>query len=110
MFQRMALRHLCAKVVRVVGSIVAGRYDYLRLVETLGKLGASRAAGGAREEHFEVLRQGLDITLREVLGDAYTEEVRHAWMTAYSFNAAIMIEGMRSAQGTLAGSMTARTA
>mmetsp|Transcript_56077 Transcript_56077/g.141964 ORF Transcript_56077/g.141964 Transcript_56077/m.141964 type:complete len:329 (+) Transcript_56077:53-1039(+) len=106
MLQRMALRHLCSKVVRFVGSVVAGRYDYLRLVETLSKLGKTRAVGGAREEHFEALKQGLDITLREVLGDTYTKEVQHAWMTAYSFNAAIVIEGMRSAQG----SMTARTA
>jgi len=106
MLQRMALRHLCSKVVRFVGSVVAGRYDYLRLVETLSKLGKTRAAGGARKEHFEALKQGLDVTLCEVLGDAYTKEVQHAWMTAYSFNAAIMIEGMRTAQGTQAATGT----
>jgi len=99
MLQRMALRHLFSKVVRFVGSVVAGRYDYLRLVETLTRLGATRAAAGATEAHFGILKEGLSATLQQVLGDAYTEEVKHAWMTAYSFNAAIMIDGMRMVKG-----------
>jgi len=106
--QRTALRHLFAKVVRFVGCTVSGRYNYPRLVETLTQLGATRAACGAKEVHFEVLRQGLDLALRQVLGDAYTEEVRRAWMTAYSFMSSIMVQGFRTAKGGIAAAAASK--
>mmetsp|Transcript_70029 Transcript_70029/g.202983 ORF Transcript_70029/g.202983 Transcript_70029/m.202983 type:complete len:104 (-) Transcript_70029:200-511(-) len=52
---------------------------------------------GVAEPHWPVLGQALDLTLRDVLGPAYTPEVQHAWTTVYGYMSALMIQGLRTA-------------
>jgi len=92
-----SLRKLFAKLITYVGSTVAGEYDVQHLVKTLTKLSALRVAAGVSEAHWKVLGQVLDVTLQELLGDAYTAEVQRAWMAAYGFMSSVMADGFRAA-------------
>lgn len=38
------------------------------------------------------------MTLRDILGEAYTQEVRRNWQMVYSFLSAVMLDGFRKAR------------
>mmetsp|Transcript_94957 Transcript_94957/g.274595 ORF Transcript_94957/g.274595 Transcript_94957/m.274595 type:complete len:401 (-) Transcript_94957:397-1599(-) len=91
------LRNVFGKIISAVGSVVAGLHDMVELIPRLSKLGARHVAYGVSEEHWGIAREAMDRTLREALGETYTEEVRQAWITVYDFTAAVMIDGFRAA-------------
>jgi len=49
---------------------------------------------GARVEFFPPVGLSLIYTLAEGLGNRFTEEIRSAWLSIYSFLAYYMIEGL----------------
>jgi len=96
-WESAALRKLFGKVVNAVGCTVAGLHDMGKLVPMLTKLGMRHINYGVSEAHWQVLAQALDMTLRDILGEAYTHEVQQAWTMVYGFMSSIMIEGLRLA-------------
>mmetsp|Transcript_56623 Transcript_56623/g.172381 ORF Transcript_56623/g.172381 Transcript_56623/m.172381 type:complete len:519 (-) Transcript_56623:277-1833(-) len=92
-----ALRKLFGKIVNAVGCTVAGLHDMDRIVSMLLKLGMRHISYGTAPPHWSVVGQALDLTLRDILGETYTQEIQQAWKTVYGFMSSIMIEGLRLA-------------
>lgn len=67
------------------------------MVPMLTQLGARHINYGVAEEHWQLLGEALNRTLRTCLGEAFTPEVELAWTTVYGFISAVMIEGLRGA-------------
>jgi len=93
-----ALRNLFTKYVNAVGCTVAGMHDLTKLVPMLTELGARHFSYGVSEAHFRVMGQALDLTLKEMLGEAYSPEVQSAWKMVYGFMSSIMFGGLCAAR------------
>ncbi len=62
------------------------------LVPMLRLLGSEYRSYGARPEYYEIFGDVLLWTLRQGLGEAYTEEVNEAWATLYGIIAEMMMQ------------------
>lgn len=78
--------------MQVLAVAVGGLSNASTLVPVIQQLGLRHATYGVRVEHYDSVRQALLWTLALVLQDAYTDEVRSAWATAYAMLAGVMKE------------------
>jgi len=62
------------------------------LVPMLKLLGSEYRSYGARPEYYEIFGDVLLWTLRQGLGEAYTEEVNEAWTTLYGIISEMMMQ------------------
>jgi len=92
-----ALANLFAKVINAIGCTVAGLQESDKLVPLLTNLGMRHISYRVREEFWPVLSKAMNITLRDLLGEAFTQEVENAWNIVYGFMSQIMIQGLRRA-------------
>jgi nitric oxide dioxygenase len=69
----------------------------------LVKLGARHVRYGVRPEHFAIGGEALVWTLEQGLGEAFTADVRDAWLAAWNVIADPMLTGMRQAERDGAG-------
>ena len=68
-----------------------------QLLPVVRQLGVRHVAYGVRDDHYDTVGQALVTTLAQGLGDAFTDEVKAAWIAAYTLIAATMQEGARAA-------------
>src|SRR6266516_2586192 len=61
------------------------------IVPAVQALGRRHAGYGVRAEHYESVGVALLWTLEQGLGEAFSEEAREAWATAYGTLASVMI-------------------
>jgi hemoglobin-like flavoprotein len=80
------------KFMQVLAVAVGGLSNLPTLVPIVQQLGLRHVGYGVRVEHYESVRQALLWMLALTLQDAYTEEVRSAWTTAYVMLAGVMKE------------------
>jgi len=92
-----SLRILFSKIINTVGCAVSGLHDPKALVPMLLQLGGRHIGYGTVPEHWEVVGQALQLTLRDALQDDYTPEVEAAWSMMYTFLSQLIIEGLRKA-------------
>ena len=78
--------------MQVLAVAVGGLSNLSTLVPMIQQLGLRHAGYGVRAEHYESVRQALLWMLALTLQNAYTEEVRSAWTTAYVMLAGVMKE------------------
>jgi len=78
--------------MRVLALAVGGLSNIATLASMVKQLGVRHASYGVTAEHYDAFRRALLWMLAAILQDAYTEEVREAWSTAYSMIAGIMKE------------------
>jgi len=90
------------RVVFVLGESVSGGRDISKFVGRLKTMGARHINYHSDPELWPLLGHALHLTLAELLGDAYTEEVRDAWAAMYSYVSEVMMEGLREAQEMVA--------
>ena len=89
------------KVLMQTLAVVVKNLDRLdTIVPAVEALGRRHAGYGVRTEHYETVGVALLWTLEQGLGDAFDEETREAWATAYGTLASVMIG---AAEGTEAG-------
>ena len=69
----------------------------------LVKLGARHVRYGVGPEHFAVGAEALMWTLEQGLGEAFSADVRDAWLAAWNVIADAMLTGMRQAERDGAG-------
>jgi len=98
-----ALRRIFTKIINAVGCTVAGLQDMHELVPMVVKLGVRHYHYGVSEEHLHAMSVALDMTLQDVLGAAYTPEVRHAWATVFGLLSSLMSECFRQLGGATYG-------
>jgi nitric oxide dioxygenase len=101
------LRHLfpedirphARRLMRAVKGAIEGLERLDEVAPVLIKLGARHVRYGVLPEHFEVGGAALIWTLEQGLGDAFTPEVREAWVAVWNVVAEAMITGMGSTEG-----------
>jgi hemoglobin-like flavoprotein len=105
-----------AKQRKVLMQTLAGVVKNLDRIDTIvpavEALGRRHAGYGVRAEHYETVGVALLWTLEQGLGEAFDEETREAWATAYGTLASVMIGAAEHAEvgATEAGATQAGTA
>jgi methyl-accepting chemotaxis protein len=79
------------KLVTILGYVVSKLNRLDELLPDVQKLGIRHNAYGTEPAHYEMVGQCLVATLAEGLGDAWTPEVKDAWITAYNTLKNVMI-------------------
>ncbi|KAK7274937.1 hypothetical protein RIF29_16039 [Crotalaria pallida] len=64
---------------------------------TLKNLGSVHVAKGVIEPHFEVVKKALLETIKEVVGNKWTDELGNAWVVAYDELAIVIKKEMKNA-------------
>lgn len=80
------------KFMQVLAVAVGGLSNMPTMMPMVQQLGLRHAGYGVKPEHFESVRKALLWTLALVLQDAYSDDVRAAWATAYAMLAGVMKE------------------
>lgn len=62
-----------------------------QLVPVVEKLGVGHVAYGVKDSHYDTVGAALLKTLEQGLGDAFTTDVKAAWIAAYSVLSTTMI-------------------
>ena len=90
-----------ARTMAAVGTVVDGLPDLDRVTTFLVRLGARHVRYGVQPEHFDVVGAALLWTLEQGLGDAFTDEVRSAWSSAWRIITETMLVGMEQERAAL---------
>jgi len=78
------------KLMAMLGMVVSGLSSFDRLAPAVKELGRRHDAYGAQPLHYRTVAEALLWTLKQGLGDAFTEETELAWAAAYGEIAALM--------------------
>ena len=78
------------KLMMTIGVAVRGLDATEQLIPALEALGRRHASYDVTDEHYDTVGTALLWTLEQGLGDAYTPEVRDAWVSTYTLVATIM--------------------
>ncbi|MCV6586970.1 MAG: globin domain-containing protein [Marinibacterium sp.] len=81
-----------AKLLTMLGTVVNGLRDLDRILPVARQLAVDHVAYGVTAEHYEPVGAALIQTLETGLGDAFTPDVREAWIAAYATLSGVMID------------------
>ena len=79
--------------MHMIGTAVRGLERWDRLVPALHALGERHVGYGVKDADYHLVGAALLWTLEEGLGDAFTDEVRIAWVRTYTALADVMKRG-----------------
>ncbi len=80
------------KLMSALGTVVSGLTNLDRIVPTIQELGVRHLDYGVQDYHYTTVAHALIWTLEQGLGDAFTDDVRDAWIAAYTLLSETMIE------------------
>jgi hemoglobin-like flavoprotein len=84
------------KLMRMIGALV-GSLDRLdQVLPVLADLGRRHAGYGVRDSHYATAGAALLWTLEQALAEAFTAEVRGAWVALYQTVSRVMLESARA--------------
>lgn len=78
------------KLMTMLAAAVKGLDDLGALVPVVQDLGRRHVGYGVKDEHYDTVAAALLSTLETGLGDAWTEEVKDAWVVVYTVLATTM--------------------
>lgn len=81
------------KLMQVLTTVVRGLKDLPKLEKQVWQLGRRHAVYNVRDEDYQPVAQALLWTLGQGLGSGFTDEVKNAWVAAYSILAGVMQAG-----------------
>lgn len=84
------------KLMTMIGTAVAGLSRPEELIPAVQALGARHVGYGVRDEHYETVAAALLDTLGKGLGEAFTAEVKDAWVAVYTVLATTMKDAAAS--------------
>jgi len=85
------------KLMAAIGTVVAGLKNLDGIVPAVQDLGIRHAGYGVEPYHYNTVAHALIWTLEQGLGDAFTDDVREAWIEAYTLLSTVMIEAAENA-------------
>jgi hemoglobin-like flavoprotein len=94
---RTDLRDQGRSLTAMISVAVHGLARPERILYAVEQLGRRHAAYGVQPQHYEVVGVALLWMLEQVLGEAYTPEVREAWTATYNLLAKAMQDSTRAA-------------
>lgn len=86
-----------AKLMQMIAVAVGKLSDLDTLVPALQSLGKRHVAYGVKSAHYDTVGAALLLTLSQGLGEAFTAEVKSAWISAYTLMASTMIDAAEAA-------------
>lgn len=90
LFPSTDLREQKKKLMQTLTVAVRGLYRLEDLTPALEALGRRHVGYGVEDSHYDTVGQALIWTLEQGLGDAFTPEVRDAWVETYTLIAGVM--------------------
>jgi methyl-accepting chemotaxis protein len=84
------------KLIAMLDTVVHGLSSPDRLAPAVTQLGQRHKGYGAKADHYHTVAEALLWTLKQGLGDSFSEETELAWMAAYGELARLM-QGTRKA-------------
>jgi hemoglobin-like flavoprotein len=78
------------KLMAMLNTVVHGLSTFERLEPAVKDLGRRHDGYGVQPAHYRTVAEALLWTLKQGLGDAFTEETELAWVAAYGRIAALM--------------------
>ncbi|MFZ2099599.1 MAG: globin family protein [Oricola sp.] len=72
------------KLMMTLAVVVNGLRNLGDILPTASALAVRHVGYGVKAEHYAPVGEALIWTLEQGLGDAFTEEVRQAWLSAYT--------------------------
>lgn len=81
------------KLMAMLNTAVRGLDDLEALVEPLKTLGAKHKGYGVGPADYDKVADAFLWTLDKGLGDAFTDDVKNAWIVTYTTVAGVMIDG-----------------
>jgi len=81
-----------AKLMSMMGAIVARIHDLDALAPMVGDLARRHVGYGVQPGHYEAMGDALIATLATALGPRFTPEIEAAWQRAYAALSEMMIE------------------
>ena len=84
------------KLMTTLGVVVNGLKNLEAVVTAAQSLAVKHVDYGVTAEHYKPVGEALIWTLEQGLGDAFTEEVKEAWVSAYTTLSGVMIEAAYS--------------
>ena len=85
------------KLMQTLSVAVASLTNLEKLVPALQTMGKRHEEYGVQAAHYQTVAAALLWTLEQGLGDAFTEEVKEAWVAVYSIVADTMLSGCEAA-------------
>jgi hemoglobin-like flavoprotein len=80
----------------MIGTAVANLGNWANIAPAVAALGQRHADYGVKIEDYDTVGKALIATLEKGLGDAFTPEVRAAWLACYAAVAAEMVNGAQA--------------
>ena len=80
------------KLMTTLGVVVGGLTNLDAIVPVAKTLAIKHVDYGVKAEHYAVVGQALVWTLEKGLGNAFTSDVRTAWVEAYNLLSGVMTE------------------
>lgn len=80
------------KLLRMIGNAVALLDQPDKLVPAVQELGRRHAGYGVKEPHYATVGSALLWTLEQGLGEAWTPEVKDAWLSTYTLLSQTMVQ------------------
>ncbi len=93
MFAKSDMAEQRRKLMTMLTMTVRGMDRLDQLVVGIEAMGRRHAGYGVRDEHYATVGAALIWTLEQGLGDAFTDEVREAWVATYTLLAGVMQKG-----------------
>ena len=81
------------KLMQMLAVAVKGLDRLDEILPAIREMGRRHAGYGVRDEHYDTVAASLLWTLEKGLGDAFTAEVRDAWVSVYMVLASAMKSG-----------------
>jgi hemoglobin-like flavoprotein len=85
------------KLAQALAVVVKGLEQPAQLRGAVEALGRRHVGYGVRDDHYTTVGEALIWTLERGLGDAFTPDVRAAWMQAYGWLSFVMREAAAAA-------------
>ncbi|NVK25199.1 MAG: hemin receptor, partial [Gammaproteobacteria bacterium] len=96
MFSNTNMKSQGQKLMTTLSVAVNGLSDFQSIVPKVQKLGVTHIKYGVKESHFPIVADALLWTLEQGLGDDWNEDVKDAWVAAYTLLAKTMIDAMNA--------------
>jgi hemoglobin-like flavoprotein len=92
LFEGVDMKDQGRKLMTTLGVVVSGLTNLDAIVPVAKTLAIKHVDYGVKAEHYTVVGQALVWTLEKGLGNAFTNDVRSAWIEAYNLLSGVMTE------------------
>jgi hemoglobin-like flavoprotein len=80
------------KLMTMIATAVTNLHQVEKIVPAVQDLGRRHVSYGVTEAHYKPVGEALIWTLDKGLGDAFTQQIKDAWIAAYTTLAGVMTE------------------